>query len=128
MSVAGRVFNRCVRSTSLRPEATRAARVRGLGTAAATLLSCFLISPGALAAPQEPGAAATLDYARDVRPVLEEFCFRCHGPDKQKGEIRFDTMSPDLLGGGDADTWDLVLDILQTGEMPPKDEPQLGDR
>ncbi|MDA0375638.1 MAG: DUF1592 domain-containing protein, partial [Planctomycetota bacterium] len=116
-----------MRSTSLRPEATRAARVRGLGTAAATLLSCFLISPGALAAPQEPGAAATLDYARDVRPVLEEFCFRCHGPDKQKGEIRFDTMSPDLLGGGDADTWDLVLDILQTGEMPPKDEPQLGD-
>lgn len=121
------VFNRVVRLQDPRPEASRAAGVRGLRAATATLLTAAIFAPGALAAPQEPKAETTLDYARDVRPVLEEFCFRCHGPDKQKGEIQLDTMDPDLLGGGDADLWDLVLDILQAGEMPPKDEPQLGD-
>jgi mono/diheme cytochrome c family protein len=124
---AARVFNPAVRLPDLRPEALRAAGVLGLRAAAATLLIPVLLAPAALAAPQEQGAAPSLDYARDVRPVLEEFCFRCHGPDKQKGEIQLDTMNPDMLGGGDADLWDLVLDILQGGEMPPKDEPQLGD-
>src|SRR5204862_4904482 len=36
-----------------------------------------------------------------VRPVLEESCFKCHGPDKQKGGLRLDRKS-DMLSGGDS--------------------------
>jgi len=36
-------------------------------------------------------AGATPDFWREVRPVLEKHCFKCHGPDKQKGGLRFDT-------------------------------------
>ncbi|MBI3871281.1 MAG: PSD1 domain-containing protein [Verrucomicrobia bacterium] len=34
---------------------------------------------------------AAPDFAREVRPVLEAHCVQCHGPEKQKGGLRFDT-------------------------------------
>lgn len=36
--------------------------------------------------------ATKLDYNRDVRPVLSDACFRCHGPDRKrvKGGLRLD--------------------------------------
>src|SRR5881628_3026803 len=33
----------------------------------------------------------TPDFSRDVRPMLEKHCFKCHGSEKQKGGLRFDT-------------------------------------
>src|SRR5437016_9442959 len=36
-------------------------------------------------------AAPAPDFSRDVRPLLEQHCFKCHGPEKQKGGVRFDT-------------------------------------
>ena len=44
-------------------------------------------------------AAPTVDYLKDVKPILVETCFRCHGPDKQKGELRLDTLAHALKGG-----------------------------
>ncbi len=45
----------------------------------------LLSAPGAL--------AATLDFNRDIRPILADNCFQCHGQDasKRKGELRLDT-------------------------------------
>ena len=36
---------------------------------------------------------AKVDYNKDVRPILSENCFHCHGPDtkNQKGDLRLDT-------------------------------------
>ncbi len=31
-----------------------------------------------------------VDFARDVRPILQQHCVKCHGPEKQKGGVRFD--------------------------------------
>ena len=38
------------------------------------------------------GAAEPLSYNRDIRPILSENCFACHGPDsaKRKGGLRLD--------------------------------------
>ena len=44
-----------------------------------------------LAAAFTASAAPTPDFSREVRPVLEQHCFKCHGPEKQKGGLRFDT-------------------------------------
>src|SRR5688500_5426591 len=48
-------------------------------------------------------AAADLpDFDRDVRPILQQHCFSCHGPDKQKGGLRLDQKTV-VLNGGDSE-------------------------
>ena len=43
------------------------------------------------------GSQAMADEAlATLAPFLSEHCIGCHGPDKQKGEIRFDTLGKDL--------------------------------
>src|SRR3989442_14523062 len=44
-----------------------------------------------LAAVLTAPAAPAPDFSREVRPLLEKHCFKCHGPEKQKGGLRFDT-------------------------------------
>jgi hypothetical protein len=65
-------------------------------------------------------AGSAIDYQSDIVPILERVCIDCHGPEKQKAEIRFDELNPDFLRGGDVDTWHDSLDQINLGEMPPE--------
>jgi hypothetical protein len=69
-------------------------------------------------------------FEDDIRPLLGQYCTACHGPEKQKGDIRLDGLDPDIVQGTDAETWQRVLDQLNLGEMPPKkkDQPKDGER
>ena len=37
-----------------------------------------------------PDAPKGVDFEKQIWPILEANCVRCHGPEKQKGELRFD--------------------------------------
>jgi hypothetical protein len=49
-----------------------------------------------------PPAELSIDYGRDVRPVLARSCLHCHGPDEQESNFRVDVRAT-LLAGGDSD-------------------------
>ena len=46
-----------------------------------------------------PPAATNIDFARDIRPILEDNCLRCHGPEKPKSGFRLDNREAALKGG-----------------------------
>ncbi|HEY1662437.1 MAG TPA: c-type cytochrome domain-containing protein [Verrucomicrobiae bacterium] len=54
-----------------------------------------------------PPAAMTVDFARDIKPILADSCLRCHGPQKPKSGFRLDNL-PDAIKGGDNNTNDIV--------------------
>ena len=45
--------------------------------------------------------AAPVDYVRDVKPILAQHCYRCHGSSQQKSGLRADTAAS-LRTGGDS--------------------------
>ncbi len=67
-----------------------------------------LLIPAALAAhPAGEGGPRKVSFNRDVRPILSDRCYACHGPDKnqRKTNLRFDREQgafPPLAGGGRA--------------------------
>ena len=61
---------------------------------------------------------------KKLTPFLSQHCFECHGAEKQKGDIRLDTLGRDLSDHANLEIWQGVLDQLNLGEMPPKKQPQ----
>jgi len=59
-----------------------------------------------------------------LRPFLENYCVQCHGPDKQKGDRRFDQLTGNFAKLEEAEIFQEILDQLNLGEMPPEGKPQ----
>ncbi|GIT06198.1 MAG: hypothetical protein CM1200mP29_16090 [Verrucomicrobiota bacterium] len=74
-----------------------------------------------LAKPGELPQPRLAKFRAEVEPVLKRVCVGCHGPEKQKGKFRVDTLNPDLLSGKDVKWWLEVFDVIGNGEMPPED-------
>jgi len=96
--------------------------------AAALVFSAW---PSGLVAGENP---AKVDFARDIRPLLSDKCFACHGPDtkQRKADLRLDTREgavADLDGysavvPGKPSESELVARITADDEddrMPPPD-------
>jgi hypothetical protein len=75
-------------------------------------------------------AAAPLSFNRDVRPILSDNCFRCHGSDKnaRKAKLRLDVrdvaIEKEAFVPGKPDESELVKRVFTTNEddlMPPPD-------
>ena len=75
-----------------------------------------------------------ITYAKDIRPLFETSCFRCHGQDRQKGGLQLNSLDSVLRGGedgkvlvpGDSTNSLLVIAASQIDEetaMPPKRGP-----
>ena len=47
---------------------------------------------------QPPSGSARIDFSRDIRPILSDHCFKCHGPDEKerKGRLRLDRIQEAL--------------------------------
>ena len=74
-----------------------------------------------------------VSYVKDIKPIFDHSCTKCHGPEKQKGKLRLDTLPAALKGGedgkviqpGDSANSVLVHNVAHIGDedeyMPPPD-------
>lgn len=70
------------------------------------------------------GCASDISGAEPFEAFLEKHCARCHGPEKEKGDLRIDQLSRDFKAGSDSHHWAETLEKVNSGEMPPEKEPQ----
>ena len=68
------------------------------------------------------GLAGAVRGAEPFETFLEKHCIRCHGPEKEKGDLRLDQLSRDFKLGVDSDHWAESIEKVNSGEMPPKKE------
>lgn len=85
------------------------------------LLAAALLAPGASFAAITPGESGFKD---SVAPFFAKNCVECHGEKKQKGKVTLHDIHGDLSSGEALDRWEDILEMLESGEMPPEDEPQ----
>jgi mono/diheme cytochrome c family protein len=99
---------------------------------AASLVSALLISLASATAATAATPTAKLEFNRDVRPILSENCFHCHGQDAnhREGRLRLDDAANATVdrGGyavivpGQPDESELIARLISTDEedrMPP---------
>ena len=76
-----------------------------------------------------PPALPAAELPAKIRTVLSQRCFECHGPEKQKGKLRLDTLSADLVNDrAAAEVWQDVRALINLGEMPPEEAKQLSTK
>src|SRR5688572_33470171 len=69
----------------------RVTRCFAIGCAAAVLAGAVLTraqTPSAPAAATQAVAAQPVDFARDIQPIFEQYCYECHGSAKARGKLR----------------------------------------
>ena len=78
--------------------------------------------------PQLQGAVEAGAVRAEVPAIhktfLENHCIECHGPEKQKGKVRLDTLAFHIDSIETAEKWRKVLAQINSGEMPPDDYPK----
>ncbi|MDG2123944.1 MAG: hypothetical protein P8J87_09620, partial [Verrucomicrobiales bacterium] len=79
--------------------------------------------------------AHAVDFEKQILPILKDNCIKCHGPEKQKSELRVDQRASLLLGGdsgiaalvpGDPQA-SYLIEVIDGSDpeilMPPKGDP-----
>jgi hypothetical protein len=101
--------------------------VGGIVTASAlTAVGPFRSERRALAVEPSFASLAT-QYEKDVRPLLGRFCTGCHSAKRHEGDINLASFtSLDEIRKA-TKTWQKVLEMLDTGQMPPPEAKALGD-
>jgi hypothetical protein len=102
------------------PQSVRSKLGGGASTLAAGVLLTTVLSASATPAPDAP----LRSFSKEVQPILDEYCYNCHGDGEKKGGIDLDAFE------SDADIrnhtiWLRVMKNVRVGIMPPATEPRV---
>jgi hypothetical protein len=93
----------------------------GLSSSLAAIAVCVLLfAYGGKCVADDKAAAAR--FHERVEPILETYCYGCHGFGERKGGRAFDEFKSDQALVGDVKLWLAVLKNVRAGVMPPADE------
>ena len=90
-------------------------------------LSIFLILGSLNLVKAQDSISVGGDFGKDIKPILQQYCYDCHGLKKTKGKVDltdYDSWSdleknPELI--------EKLIDVLDKNEMPPEDNKQPSD-
>ena len=69
-------------------------------------------------------ASATQKFDRDVKPLVGNYCLKCHSSEKHKGDIDLQQFVSATNVFQHPKSWEKVLEQLNSGDMPPREKPQ----
>ncbi|HZZ20951.1 MAG TPA: DUF1592 domain-containing protein, partial [Opitutaceae bacterium] len=86
------------------------------------MYAAFVLGAGsvATASTQAQSAAA---FHKEISPLLEDYCYECHGDGMAKGKVSFDDLTDADLTGR-PDLWFNALQNLRADIMPPLGKPR----
>jgi hypothetical protein len=76
----------------------------------------------ACAAAAEPGVSSR--FHKEIRPLLEQYCWDCHGDGMEKGKVSFDGLKSGKEALAKRELWLAVLKNVRAGIMPPAKKPR----
>ena len=102
-------------------------KVSAVRILASILLCLLLLSPHIAGRCQ--AAESSIDYVRDIQPLLADSCFTCHGPDEEsrQADLRLDNRDVAVASAitpGDAEASELIARVTSDDpelQMPPPD-------
>ena len=81
-----------------------------------------------------PAAKTGVTFAKDIKPIIETSCLKCHSGEKPKGKYSMETLESLIKGGSSKEAavipgksdkspmiWN-VSDLVAESEMPPLDK------
>lgn len=67
---------------------------------------------------------AKVTYQKDIAPLLNEYCYGCHGNGKKKGGVALDGYKDAAATAKDQAVWEKVMQNLDAHIMPPENKKQ----
>jgi hypothetical protein len=65
------------------------------------------------------------EYSKSIQPLVKKFCAECHSTEDKAGELDLEQFSDLKHVRQHPPAWQKVAEMLDNGEMPPKDAEQL---
>lgn len=71
---------------------------------------------------------AKIQFEKNILPILERSCLKCHGGKKVNGEVDFSKIKNQTDADSQYELWETVVEVINAGEMPPEESPQLKEK
>ena len=65
-------------------------------------------------------AGAEGEFSRDIRPLIQRYCLSCHSTSQKIGELDLERFSDAAEARRDLQVWTRVIDMVESGQMPPE--------
>ncbi|MBI3858474.1 MAG: DUF1592 domain-containing protein [Planctomycetes bacterium] len=84
------------------------------------------LAAAALPAPAQEKAKAKeeVSFEEKVLPILSKYCYKCHSPEKKKGELDLTLFKTSEQAAAGVEIWQKAVERLNAFEMPPEKNPQ----
>ena len=94
-----------------------------MGARQATMLLLWLglVAPPALA---DSRGAASKEFEASTLPLVKQYCLECHSAEEQEGDLDLERFTTIDQARNAPRVWQRVAEVLELGEMPPKEARQ----